>query len=51
MSGKDGKGPDETDTDRYQSQLNDVINGGGCTEIWEKLSERRTEDDSSDNAE
>lgn len=41
--------PEGNDTDQHLAELNDALNGGGCTEIWEELSEQRTEDTSSEN--
>lgn len=34
-----------TDADRREAGLDDVPDGCGCVEIWERLSEERTEDD------
>lgn len=36
------------DEDQYQEDLNDAVEAGGCTEIWETLSEKRNSDDQFD---
>jgi len=36
---------DSEDTDPDADHLDDVEDGCGCAEIWERLSERRTADD------
>jgi len=33
------------DSDEDRSHLDDLEDGAGCTEIWEKLSERRADAD------
>jgi hypothetical protein len=39
----DAEGETDTDPDDGTGHLNDIEDGAGCTEIWERLSERREE--------
>ncbi|WP_424014856.1 hypothetical protein ACOZ35_02210 [Halorubrum xinjiangense] len=39
----DGESGDDDGSDGDTSHLDDVADGAGCTEIWERLSERREE--------
>lgn len=43
---RDGERPDD-EAERHQEELNDAVEAGGCTEIWEKLSKSRENDDPS----
>lgn len=39
---------DDERTDDAPDHLQDIPDGSGCTEIWERLSERRTEEPETD---
>lgn len=38
---------EDEDVEQFQEELNDAVDCGGCTEIWEALSEGREDDDRS----
>ncbi len=35
---------DDDEAEQFREELNDALEGGGCTEIWETLSESRESD-------
>lgn len=42
---------DDGDAERHREELDEAVEAGGCTEIWETLSEKREDDDSREGVE